>query len=420
MTNNPEHPPPKTTAADSATEHKTKSRLPISRRFIPRRLGRAIGLALLSIIGPLVALVFGLHLYLTGGRYISTDNAYLKSDKIAVSSDVSGRVERVWVHANQTVEPGTLLFRIDQEPFAIALEQAQAKLATAMQEVSALRFLYMQKRATLKQAQTDIVFHNQQFERQRQLRIKKIAAQVNFDSALRNLRNARDHVAVLTQDMARVRAKLGGDPDTPTSKHASVMTARSTVKQAELELKRTEIRAPVAGIVTNFELQRGEYVKSGDVVFSIVGTNKVWVQANYRETDLTHIRTGQTATIRIDAYPGKTWIATVESISPATGAEFALLPPQNTTGNWVKVVQRLPLRLKLEPRNHNDPTVRNTPGLPAGSILPAGPVLRVGPVLRAGPILRAGMSVRVKIDTHHKRKLGGFANAVVEWAQQLI
>lgn len=354
-----------------------------------RRPLRIAGLILLSLLGPLLAITAGLYIYLVGGRYVSTDNAYLKADKIAVSADVSGRVETVYVRADDHVKPGTLLFRLDQAPFRIALDRAEARLVSARQEIEALRHLYQQKLANLRSAQSDISFYEQQFGRQKALSQKRVASQVNFDTAERNLRNARDQVAMLSQDLAQALAKLGGSLDIAADDHPSVKEARAAVNQARLDLSHTEVHASVAGIVTNFDLQRGEYVKAGDVTFSIVGTDDVWVQANYRETDLANVHPGQSATVRVDAYPGEVFEAYVDSISPATGAEFALLPPQNATGNWVKVVQRLPVRLKLK----------------------ASPSKRV---------LRAGMSTVVEIDTDHRRKLGGFANAVMEWARQLM
>lgn len=354
-----------------------------------RRPLRIAGLILLSLLGPLLAITAGLYIYLVGGRYVSTDNAYLKADKIAVSADVSGRVETVYVRADDHVKPGTLLFRLDQAPFRIALDRAEARLVSARQEIEALRHLYQQKLANLRSAQSDISFYEQQFGRQKALSQKRVASQVNFDTAERNLRNARDQVAMLSQDLAQALAKLGGSLDIAADDHPSVKEARAAVNQARLDLSHTEVHASVAGIVTNFDLQRGEYVKAGDVTFSVVGTDDVWVQANYRETDLANVHPGQSATVRIDAYPGEVFEAYVDSISPATGAEFALLPPQNATGNWVKVVQRLPVRLKLK----------------------ASPSKRV---------LRAGMSTVVEIDTDHRRKLGGFANAVMEWARQLM
>lgn len=354
-----------------------------------RRWLRIVSIALVSLIGPLAAIAAGFYIYLVGGRYVSTDNAYLKADKIAVSSDVAGRVLSVHVKTDEHVSPGALLFRLDPEPFRIALERAEARLLSVRQDFEAMRHLYRQKLANLKRAETDIAFYQQQFDRQRQLSRRRIASQVNFDTAERNLKIAQDQVTMLTQELAQVRVKLGGTPDAAPANQAAIREAQAAVRQAKLDLSHTEVRAPVAGIITNFDLQRGEYVKAGEVTFSIVGSDDIWIQANFRETDLTHVRPGQRATVRIDAYPDQVWEANVDSISPATGAEFALLPPQNATGNWVKVVQRLPVRLRLK---H-----------PEGA-----------------PPLRAGMSTVVEIDTRHSRKLGGFASAVVAWARRLI
>ncbi|MCB1510589.1 MAG: HlyD family secretion protein [Hyphomicrobiaceae bacterium] len=339
-----------------------------------RRWLRTTAIALVSIIGPVAAIIAGTYIYLVGGRYVSTDNAYVKADKIAVSSDISGRVLSVHVRTDDHVAPGTLLFRLDPEPFRIAVERAEAKLLAVRQDFEAMRHLYRQKLANLKRAQTDIAFYQQQFDRQRQLSRRRIASQVNFDTAKRNLQIAQDQVTMLTQELAQVRVKLGGTHSTPAEQQAAIREALAAVKQAKLDLKHTEIRAAVAGIVTNFDLQRGEYVKAGEVTFSIVGSDDIWVQANFRETDLTHVRPGQRATVRIDAYPDQVWEASVESISPATGAEFALLPPQNATGNWVKVVQRLPVRLALKPRQGEPP-------------------------------LRAGMTATVSVDTRRQRQL---------------
>jgi membrane fusion protein (multidrug efflux system) len=205
-----------------------------------------------------------------------------------------------------------------------------------------------------------------------------------MDTAERLLRNARDQIAISEQEIAEVRARLGGDRAQAVDAQPSVREAGAARDRAALDLARTEIRAPVAGIVTNFELQPGEYVTAGHVVFSLVGSENVWVQANFKETDLTNVKTGQRATVQVDMYPGKPLIAVVSSISPATGAEFALLPPQNATGNWVKVVQRLPVRLRIDAAD--------------------------------APALRAGMSVLVQIDTEHRRSVPAWAQVFLGWA----
>lgn len=350
---------------------------------------RVMSLTLLSAVGPVVAGLVGFYIYFAGGRYVSTDNAYVKSVKIAVSADVSGRVVSVAVKEDEVVDTGTKLFEIDPEPFRIALEKAEARLMFARQEIEALRALHKQRLAELKLSEGDVGYYQRQYDRQQKLNEKGFASETNLDSARRNLRKSHDRIRTVMQDIAQARAKLGGDPDIETDAQPAVREAAAVRDQAALDLKRTVVKAPTPGIVTNFDLQSGEHVRSGSVVFSLVGTGNVWIEANFRETDLTHVRVGQTATIRVDAYPGDVREAVVASISPATGAEFALLPPQNASGNWVKVVQRLTVRLRLKDGAREPP-------------------------------LRAGMSVIAEVDTGHRRSLPDFAKAALNWAENLI
>ena len=348
-----------------------------------RALPKAVIVAL-TAIGPLLAIACAMYLYLGGGRYVSTDNAYVKADKIAVSSDISGRVKEVLVKANQTVEPGTLLFSLDPEPFRIAVAQARGSLLAAQHDGEAQKSLYLQRLANLNQAKADIRFFERRFNRQNKLKRKAIASQSTLDTADQDLQRARAQIGILEQEMAQALARLGGNVTTPSDQLPGVLTAKAALSKAELDLKRTEVRASVKGIITNFDLQKGEYVEEGTTVFSIVGTSDVWVQANFRETDLTFMRPGQTATVSIDAYPNDERTALISSIDPATGAEFALLPAQNATGNWVKVVQRLPVRLRLKDDRKDKP-------------------------------LRAGMSVIVKVDTLHERTLSDLLTAIRNW-----
>jgi len=359
------------------------------------RWRRRVFIGLVAVLGPLAALLLGIYIYLSGGRYIVTDNAYVKSDKIAISADISGRVTRAAISDNELVAPGEVLFRIDQTPFKIALSRAEARVAAARQEVASLKASFRQQTANLNRAQSEVAYHQEQFARQQKLQRRNLVSGLNYDTAERNLRNARDQVKMTEQAVAGARAKLGSDPDRPVSEHASVVEALADRDAARLDLERTMIKAPVRGIVTNFDLQRGEFVRAGAPVFSLVGVDRLWVEANYKETALTHVRVGQSATVSVDTYPGKTFAARVAGIAPATGAEFAVLPPQNATGNWVKVVQRLTVRLELA----------DVDGPDAG---------------KAERSLRAGMSAHVEIDTGHRRRISGILGPISDFIGMLI
>ncbi|MDP6885016.1 MAG: HlyD family secretion protein, partial [Rhodospirillales bacterium] len=339
----------------------------------PRRRGwgRILFRLTLFVVGPVVGVFAAGYFYVTGGRLVTTDNAYVKADLIAVTTDVSGRVAEVAVAQNDAIEAGRILFRLDDEPFRIALQRAEAELSAARQQVKALRAQYRQKGAELKITNDDVEYYAAAYERSRKLKDKGIVSQAKFDEARLKLRTARQRVAALGQEIAGVVANLGGNAKLPAARHPAVRAAAAARDQAALDLKHTTVRSPTAAIVTKMRLQAGEYVEAGTPVFSLVATKTVWIEANLKETDLTHLRIGQPASVRVDTYPDRAWSAVVASISPATGAEFALLPAQNSSGNWVKVVQRLPVRLEL----------------------------RTGP---NDPPLRAGMSAAVEIDTGHE------------------
>ncbi|MSO93418.1 MAG: HlyD family secretion protein [Rhodospirillales bacterium] len=349
-----------------------------------RRARRVLFQGTLMLLGPVALLAAGAYYYIVSARYVSTDNAYVKAEKIVVSTDLSERVVEVAVRDNEVVKPGQMLFRLDDRPYQIALQRAEAQLKRAMQDIDVRRATYRQKGAELKLVEGDIDYYRTISDRQDQLSNKGIISQSKFDEARRDFRNAQQKAQGIRQEIEQVVASLGGNPDAPKEKHPEVLQAMAAVDQAGLDLRRTSVFAPVAGIVSHMDLQVGEHVRAGAPIFSMVRIGYVWVEANLKETDLTHVRVGQKAKIRIDTYPERDWTATVESISPATGAEFALLPPQNASGNWVKVVQRLPVRLAIA-TGPNDPP------------------------------LRAGMSVVVEVDTGHERVLPSIVTTALAW-----
>jgi membrane fusion protein, multidrug efflux system len=330
----------------------------------------------LLVAGPLAVLAVAAYLYLSGGRYASTDDAYVKADKISVSADVGARVVEVDVGDNQPVKAGDVLFRLDDRPFRIALEHAQAQLAAARLQVDGLKASYRQKQADIKAAVDTLTYRQREFDRQQQMLAGHVTSQARFDEAKNNLDVARQQVAGNQQQLANVLASLANDPDIETDKHPLVQQAQAQVDQAVLDLSHTVIAAPADGIVTKVaNLPVGEYLNASVPAFSLISTSNIWIEANFKETDLTHMLPGDKATVDVDTYPDKTFAAHVESIGAGTGSEFSVLPPQNATGNWVKVVQRIPVRLVIDNPD------------------PARP-------------LRAGMSATVEVDTGYSRITG--------------
>lgn len=324
-------------------------------------------LILMGIV-PLVLAIVG-YFYLTAGRYVSTDDAYVQADVVSISADVPGRVVELDVHDNEKVKAGQLLFRIDDRSYRIALERAKAELASARLQVDGLRATYRQRLADLKAAQDTLAYTQREFDRQQQLLATHVTTQSKFDEARHNLDNARQQVAATEQQIANILASLGGDPNIETDKHPLVQQAQARVDQAALDLSDTIVTAPANGIVTKVDkLPVGQYLNAAAPAFALVSTDHVWVEANFKETELTRMRAGQPATVDVDTYPDRTFTARVESIGAGTGSEFSVLPPQNATGNWVKVVQRIPVRLVIENPDPDHP-------------------------------LRAGMSATVEVDT---------------------
>jgi membrane fusion protein (multidrug efflux system) len=321
---------------------------------------------------PLLMALAGLYVYLTSGRYQSTDDAYLRAAQVAISANVSGRVSQIDVRDNQQVRRGQVLFRLDDRPFRIAVEAARARLQGARLRVEMLKADYRQRLADLKSAQSALAYAEREYQRDSRLLASGIASRSQLDKARLARSEARQRVAAAKQQITAALARLGGQPDIAVDTHPLVEEAQAALDRARLERSYTTVMAPADGIVTGVEhLQVGGYLPAAAPAFVLVSSRDVWVEADFKENQLAHMRPGDPATVRIDAYPGRTFHAVISSITPGTGAQFSILPPQNATGNWVKVVQRLDVRLHL-----------------LGSL----------------PAVRSGLSAAVTVDTRPDRK----------------
>lgn len=329
----------------------------------------------LLIGGPAVVALASIAFYLAGGRYVSTDDAYVQAARVEISTDVPGRVIDVDVHDNQPVHRGQTLFVLDPRSFQIAVANAEARLAEARLTIGALEAAYRQRQAEEKAAQATLAYQQREFERQRKLAAAGISSRARLDEAAHDLDSSRQQLAAAIQQTESVLAELGGDPEAPIDSQPGVQTAQAALDRAELDLSYTVVHAPIDGILTKVEqLRVGDYVNAGTPLFALESQSDVWIEANFKETDLTHMRPGELATLSVDAYPGTSFVGRVESTSPGTGSSFSLLPPENASGNWVKVVQRLPVRLSIDPRHPDVP-------------------------------LAAGMSVTTEVDTGFRRSL---------------
>ena len=330
-----------------------------------------------------LTLIVGAYWYITGGQVISMDDAYVEADKVGISTDVPGIVAEVAVTENQHVKAGQILYRLDDLQLRLALARAEAQIGTIRDALNALKANYRDMQSQIEQAQNDIGYFDTEFRRQQGLLAAHVASQSTFDTARRSLQNAQQKLVSLNQQLGAIAANLDDDPTGAVENKPRYLDAVAQRDEAARQLAHTVVKASFAGIVTNVpSIAPGKYLQASVTAFYLVAADHVWVVANPKETELTYVRAGQSATVSVDTYPDVQWTGSVESISAAAAQEFSLLPAQNTSGNWIKVVQRIPMRVRLDT---NDKSL---------------------------PPLRPGMSVEVDVDTGHRRGLPHFLTAM--------
>jgi membrane fusion protein (multidrug efflux system) len=334
----------------------------------PRPSRKRLRLVLLVVI-PLIALAAGSYFYLTSGRYISTDNAYIGAQKVLITPDISGKIAKVTVTDGQRVSAGDALIEIDSEPFRITVAMTQARLDSVKTDFANLKANLASATRRITLARETVDLKQRDFDRKNTLLTNRAGSQVDVDNSQTAVVAAKTQLETLQQQEQSFRHKLLGDTNLPIEKYPPYAQTAAMLEQAKRDLDHTVLRAPIAGMATQVSsIQMGRYVAAGTPVFSLIDDTKPWIDANPKETDITHLRIGQPVSISVDTFPGRTFRGVVAAVSPGTGAQFAILPPQNASGNWVKVVQRVPIRIEFS----NNEDVRE---------------------------LRSGMSVTVDIDT---------------------
>ena len=324
---------------------------------------------------PFIVILATLFVWLSSGRYVSTDNAYVKGDRAQIATELSGIIVEVPVQENQHVSGGQLLFKLDDQSYRAALARIDAEIESARADIRGLRAQWRTKREEIKAASSQLNFAQAEFDRQSDLAEKKIASTQKLQETRMGLEVARQRISAAEEDLLRIEAALAGDPKIHPDDHPKVKQLMAARDEALLQLRRTTIESPLDGIVSKRPVP-GSYATAGVPIIVIVADTDLWIEANFKETELTLVRPGQQAIIKVDTYPDAECTGSVASISQATGAEFAVLPPQNASGNWVKVVQRIPVRIAVACREGDPP-------------------------------LRVGMSTTVEIDTGHSRSIGG-------------
>jgi membrane fusion protein (multidrug efflux system) len=330
-----------------------------------------------------LALIAGAYWYVTGGRVMSTDDAYVEADTVGVSTDVSGIVKEIDVLENQHVDAGQVLYRLDPRQFEIALENAKANLAQTSLTVASMKVDYARMLSDVAAQQAQVGLDQVTFDRDAVLARSDVVSKANYDQARFTLQADQSKLDSLRQQAAVQLARLAGNPNIPVIQHPQYLQAKAQVDEAQRQLDDSVVRAPFSGTVTNVpSIAPGKYLAASTTAFYLVDTDHLWIDATPKETELTYVRPGQPVTVTVDTYPNADWRGVVESVSPAAAQQFSLLPAQNTSGNWVKVVQRITMRVRIDTKDK---------GLPP---------------------LRAGMSVEVGVDTGHTRGLPHFLAAL--------
>lgn len=359
-------------APESKTSPEAKTE-PSSATGLFARIGRKRLRTILLVGLPALVLVIGLGIYLSGGRYISTDNAYVGAQKVLITPDISGKIVNVAIREGQHVNSGDELFTLDREPFALALAQAKAKLDAARSDFDKLKSNLKSLNILAELAEKNVDLKQRDVDRKTKLVSSQAGSQADLDTALAAVVAAKLQAEFAVQQRDTTLTQLLGNPDLPLEKFPEYAQAKAALDSAQRDFDHTIVRAPMPGTATQVDnIQLGRFVAAGTPVLSVVDDQAPWVDANPKETDITHLRIGQRATIDVDSFPDHTFTGTVVAVSPGTGAQFSILPPQNATGNWVKVVQRVPVRIAFD---KSDDT----------------------------RLLRSGMSVNVEIDTGRSR-----------------
>lgn len=339
----------------------------------PRRVRRLV----LLIVVPVAVAVISAVIYLKGGRYVATDDAYLKADIVPVSVEVSGTVQNVLVQENQVVKTGQILFRLDPTPFRVEEARAAARLGQVRTNLEALKASYREKQSEIVVARSNHDYAVKEQRRVSDLAQRSFVSASKLDEVKHKAKVTAQEIVTLQLDLKRIAQALGGGIDLPIEKHPDYQAALAELDQARFDLQHAQVCASLPGSVSKLP-EPGQYIKAGNTAMVLVANRHLWVEANINETDLTYIHPGQQVKLRIDTYPNRKVRGVVDSLSPATGAEFAVIPAQNAIGNWVKIVQRVPVRIRLEDE---------------GKL----------------PALRAGLSSSVEIDTGHHRHLLGIS-----------